>query len=302
MRQEATLGLLGCVLMLAGCVGEGHDRDLPPDSSGGHAGDGDDPGADDTDEEKYDVADGSGGGPGDEEDEECEQDVDIVFVMDVSTSMGGYLSKLADEIVAVDTAIGALGVPGERSYGLVVFVDDTMVLNEGAPYEDVHELQADFREWSSFTQSNEQVGGGNWNGTWPENSLDALCLGASAFEWRPKDDVLRAIIHATDDTFWDGPIVGNGVPVEHGYDETVAILRGQEVRVFTFAAHIGGPNYDEDVTPGWYGPYQGKDSIPDATGGGVFDIDLVLAGEISLSDGIVGAIEENLCEEYPPEG
>jgi hypothetical protein len=54
--------------------------------------------------------------------------------------------------------------------------------------------------------------------------------------------------------------------------------------------------------PGWYGPYQGKDSIPDATGGGVFDIDRVLAGEISLSDGIVGAIEEHLCEDYPPEG
>jgi len=253
-------------------------------------------------EEKYDVADGNGGGPGDEDDADCEEDVDVVFVMDVSTSMGGYLAKLADEIVAVDTAIAALEIPGERRYGLVVFVDDTMILNTGVPYADVNALRDDFREWSAFTQSNEQVGGGNSNDTWPENSLDALHLGASSFDWRPKDDVLRAIIHATDDTFWDGPTVGNGVQIEHGYDETVSTLQEQQVRVFTFAAHIGGPLADQDVTPGWYGPYQGKESIPDATGGGVFDIDLVLAGQVSLSDGIVGAIEESLCEPYPQPG
>jgi hypothetical protein len=288
-------------LVLGACSGDDDGRS----SSGGGGGAGDDgatDGDDGQDGEKLDVAEGTGGGPGDEDDEDCEEDVDIVFVMDVSTSMGGYLSKLADEIVAVDTAIAALGVPGERRYGLVVFVDDTMILNEGAPYADVLQLQADFNTWSAFTQSNEQIGGGNLNTTWPENSLDALYLGASVFQWRPMDETLRAVIHATDDTFWDGPTVGNGVQIEHGYDETVSILQEHEVRVFTFAAHIGGPLSDQDVTPGWYGPYQGKDSIPDATGGGVFDIDLVLAGQISLSEGIVGAIEENLCEEYPPAG
>jgi hypothetical protein len=202
----------------------------------------------------------------------------------------------------VDTAIAALGIPGERRYGLVVFVDDTMILNAGAPHADVHALQDDFRQWSAFTQSNEQVRGGNWNDTWPENSLDALYLGASDFEWRPPGETLRAIIHATDDTFWDGPTVGNGIQIERGYDETVSRLQEQQVRVFTFAAHIGGQYSDQDVTPGWYGPYQGKDSIPDATGGGIFDIDQVLAGQISLSDGIVDAIEENLCEPYPQPG
>jgi hypothetical protein len=58
----------------------------------------------------------------------------------------------------------------------------------------------------------------------------------------------------------------------------------------------------EDVTPGWSAPYMGMDTIPDATDGGVFDLDLVLAGQLSLSAAINGAVEDKMCEPYPPIG
>jgi hypothetical protein len=253
---------------------------------------------------KLDVGFDTDGAEGDVDGiDDCMQDVDIVFVMDVSTSMGPILSTLADEILVVDEAIAALGLANPPHYGLVVFVDDAAILNMGAPYADVATLRADFMQWSAFTSSNQQVNGGNANSTWPENSLDALFLAGAGFQWRPAgDDTLRMIIHTTDDTFWDGPTNGNGLPIAHGYDEVVDTLQQGSIRTFTFSSQIGGSCECEDVTPGWSTPYQGKPTIPEATDGSVFDLDLVLAGQLSLSAAINGAIDETMCEPYTPVG
>src|SRR5690606_15797206 len=59
---------------------------------------------------------------------ECEHDVDIVFVMDVSTTMAGFINMLADEMLAVDAAIQALDLPSPPNYGLAVFVDDALLV------------------------------------------------------------------------------------------------------------------------------------------------------------------------------
>ena len=64
----------------------------------------------------------------------CNQNVDIVFAMDVSTSMGPFLSKLASSIQVVDQAVKGLGLPSQPHYGLVVFVDDALFVNSAAPY------------------------------------------------------------------------------------------------------------------------------------------------------------------------
>ncbi|MCA9711532.1 MAG: VWA domain-containing protein, partial [Myxococcales bacterium] len=239
------------------------------------------------------ITDGGGG---------CDQDVDIVFVMDVSTSMGPFLDQLATEIIFVDEALDAMELPGEPHYGLVVFVDDYALLNTGQPYDSVALLQQDFNMWSAFTASNQQVGGGNLNTTWPENSLDALYVAASGFQWRPAESTLRLVIHTTDDTFWNGPTVGNGVNIQHGYAETVQALQQREIRDFSFAGQIGGMCECEDVTPGWSSPYMGMDPIPEVTGGGVYDIDLVLVGQVSLADALAEAVETTICEPYPPVG
>ena len=241
-----------------------------------------------------DITDGGNGS--------CDQDVDIVFVIDVSTTMGPFLDQLATEIIFVDEALDAMDLPSDPHYGLVVFVDDVALLNTGAPYESVALLQQDFQMWSSFTASNQQVGGGNLNSTWPENSLDGLFLAASGFQWRPAETTLRLILHTTDDTFWDGPTTANGVEVQHGYAETVTALQEREIRDFSFAGQIGGQCTCEDVTPGWSSPYQGMDPIPQATAGGVFDIDLVVAGQVSLADALEDAVTTTMCEPYPPVG
>lgn len=232
----------------------------------------------------------------------CKLNIDIVFVMDVSTSMAAILQKLEEEILAVDAAILALELPTAVHYGLVVFVDDAKIINNGAPYVDVQQLKSDFNDWRTFTQSNSQVSGNGSNFDWPENTLDALFLGSGAFQWRPTEQTLRMIIHTTDDTFGDKGAIQSGVTIMHGYDETVQALQDREVRVFSFADDdkTGGPGDNEDVSMGFFTPYQGKTPIPDATDGGAFNINDVYAGQLSLSAAINSSVAESLCMQYIP--
>lgn len=232
----------------------------------------------------------------------CTEDVDVVFVMDVSTTMGGFLSTLADEIAAVDAALQSYDLPSQPHYGLVVFVDDFALLNAGAPYVDAMALQDDFTFWSGFTATNQQVGGGNSNASFEENSLDALYAAATGFQWRDAASTSRVVIHTTDDTFWDGPTTGNGVPIAHGYAETVDALQDAQVRVFSFADDIGAACNCEDVTPGWSSPYMAQPPIPEATDGQVFDIQAILDGTASLSDAIAQSVEASICDPYDPVG
>jgi hypothetical protein len=274
--------------------GKGGEADAAADGPEGETGQ-DPPRFDLGDDGGIDTQPDSGGG--------CEQDIDIVFVMDVSTSMGPFLATLADEVLVVDQTIADLGLPNPPHYGLVVFVDDTLVVAGGQAYPDIESLRAEFLEWSAFTSSNEQVAGGNPNSTWPENSLDALFGAATEFAWRPAgEQTLRMIIHTTDDTFWDGPTVGNGVAIEHGYEEVVSALQEREIRMFTFAADIGGQCECENVRRGWSKPYMDMPAIPKATDGEAFDLELVRAGQLSLSSAITGVVAENMCDPYPPQG
>jgi hypothetical protein len=177
-------------------------------------------------------------------------------------------------------------------------VDDTMFVNSAKPYADVLTLKTDFQSWASFTSSNQQTAGGSLNTTWPENSLDALYRAAKEFEWRPVDSTLRLVIHTTDDTFWQGPATQNGVQILHNYPDTVSALQSEKVRVFSFASKLGGMSGVDDVSAGWFTPLAGSPSIPDATGGGVFEIDAV-GGSISLSNAIPAAVKDTQCKPYP---
>jgi len=229
----------------------------------------------------------------------CSQDVDIVFAMDVSTSMGAFLGKLAEEIPVVDAKVKEIAPESTPHYGLVVFVDDVAFANAAGPYDGVLELQQEFAKWASFSANESQVSGTAANTTYPENSLDALYDAASKFAWRAPGETLRIVIHTTDDTFWDGPTNQDGVAILHGYDETVDTLQQQQVRVFSFANTMGGAWEKVDVSAGWFGPYLGDPAIPTATGGGVFVLDQVLAGQVSLSASINQSVIDSFCEPYP---
>ncbi len=232
----------------------------------------------------------------------CGQDVDIVFVMDVTGSMGEFIETLVADLHTVDAAVQALELPTEPRYGLVVFADDFAVLNDGQPYADLASLEAEFATWIAFTQQDGQIGGGGeLNESFPENSLDAL-VAATTFAWRPAETTTRVVIHTTDDTFWNGPGVFNGEMVEHGYADTVAALQAESIRVFAFAAEEGGECECEDTSPGWFAPFEGQASIPDGTDGGVFDIVEVLEGALSLGAAIPEAVAGSVCEPYEPAG
>jgi hypothetical protein len=267
----------------------------------GDAGDGDgDPSGDgDGDDVKLDTLPDETADDGPDPDD-CIQDVDIVFVMDVSTTMGPFFDKLEAEIQAVDTALQAFDLPNPPHYGLVVFVDDFTLVNAGVPYTDVATLRADFEERYNFTATNQQTQGGGYNSTWTENSLDPLFAAAGGFQWRPLDTTLRMIIHTTDDTFWNGPTVGNGINILHNYPETVDLLQSKQIRMFAFADYIGGQLENIDVSMGFFTDFQGQPPIPMQTGGAAYNIGEVLAGIISLSDAINQSVEDSYCEEYPP--
>jgi hypothetical protein len=292
----AIIGLAAALLAVAaiGC-----------DSAGGR-GDGSDTDADtDTDTDADTDADGGADTDTDTDtdtgtDSDCYEAIDIVFVLDVSTSMGGMLAALEDDIAEVWAAADELTADAAlpSHFGLVVFVDDYMVVNGGETYADAATLQADFNEWWTFTSSNLQTQSDVPNTDWPENTLDALFAAATEFNWRDPDTTLRVIIHATDDTFLEAPAsFSSGIPAQHDYPTTVTILQEDTIRVASFAAHLGGPAGYDDVEPGFYTDYNSQSAIPAATSGQVFDIDQV-GGTISLADAINGFVAEEFCSDY----
>jgi hypothetical protein len=260
----------------------------------------------------------------------CNQDVDVVFVLDVSGSMIPPLTTLKKEVGLVDIALLAKNLPSPPHYGLVIFVDDVVVMNGGAPYPDVTGLSAAVSAEIGTTNAvpTRQAGpGGPVNLSWPENSLDGLYAAATAFKWRPAATTLRTVIHITDASFWDltavssaagdpGNLEANtgGVTSAHSYDDTIAALRANSIWVNTFTARTGGPpgfplsppshglfrGVSVNVGIGFHENYNRKPSIAASTGGLAWDIDQVFDGVISLATPINQAIAQAHCTEYPP--
>ena len=260
----------------------------------------------------------------------CEDVVDVVFVLDTSSSMGFVLQQLEQQIEQVVTASNMLAA--DAHFGLVVFQDNHAIDMTG-PLGAVHTsgatLQTAFRYYrDNFTAQNRNPGDGitgptTQNPICEENSLDALHAAATAFPWRP--NATRVIILATDDTFLERPDNygdrdGDGLtnktdfpreghyPAAQTLTETVAALKTNRIRVFSFS-RITQPNILErcgtgrrlpwaDITDGWTTPYANQPPIPDQTDGSNFDLDKVKNGQLSLSATINQVVLESYCE--PP--
>ena len=225
------------------------------------------------------------------------QQLDVVFVVDVSTTMTFMLDRIEKQIAQVDAEARAQSL--DPRYGLVVFVDDVQIANGGQPYADIAALQADLATWQAFTAGNRQIGSAELNLDWPENTLDAVHAAATQFAWRPVDTTLRMVVHATDDDFREAPAVQSKQQVQHTYRETSAALRAAEIRMFSFAARIGGQCECLDVRAGLFAKFGGQPSLPDATGGAVFDIDAVARGQLGFAAAVSGAIRSGVCTRYP---
>jgi hypothetical protein len=289
MTKKIATGFACGVLLLGMAACEGDEKRFDPD------GDDDDGAATDGDADGDSDADGDADGDADT-DTECYERIDIVFVLDVSTTMSGYLSTLESEIGLVWTA--ALELDDDPHFGLVVFVDDVLVANGGQTYASTSAIQTDFHDWYVHTSSNQQTQSNASNTDWPENTLDALHAAATEYDWRPQDITLRVIIHATDDTFREYPAsFSSGIPALTTYDEVVSALQQQEIRVASFAAHLGGPMGNADVEPGFFTDYAGQGPIPPSTSGQVYDIDQV-GSTISLADAINTFVLDEFCDPY----
>jgi hypothetical protein len=233
--------------------------------------------------------------------EDCTQDIDVVFVIDVSTSMSFVLQNLSDGIAEVwNYALTFSDSPDyEPRFGLVVFVDDHLFTNSGAPYGSAAELQGAFDSWRAFTSSNSEPGGSpGYNNDCPENAIDGLHAGATGFGWR--DGALHIIIFATDDTFREHPqTLGSGpVVVQHTYAEVLAEVLAREIRVAAFAAHVGVCWDSNNGEPGFFSDYGGQPALPAATGSRAFDIQDVASGTISMTEAIKDIILEEYCSPY----
>jgi len=224
--------------------------------------------------------------------------VDVVFVIDVSTTMGSVIERVGQGIVEVDATLRGLGK--SPSYGLVVFVDDVELAKGGAAFTSIEELQAELVRWRTFTGSNRQIHSEAKNTDWPENSLDALHSAAVGFAWRPAATTARLVVHATDDTFGEAPTVQSGQAVKRSYTETLGVLRANQIRVSSFGATIGGECECLDVRPGILSPYKAMPSIPTSTGGIAYDLDEVAGGRLSLASAVQANLSDALCTDYPP--
>jgi hypothetical protein len=234
----------------------------------------------------------------------CYAPIDLVFVLDVSTSMTGEFSRLRAGIGSIFAAADALTT--DHTFGLVVFVDDALVVHSCASFATAAALQTEFDSWQNFCSSNNNPGGDTGqNLDCPENDLDALYAAATMCTWRM--GATHLIIHVTDDTFRERPQVFShdafqaGVPAEHTYAEVSDALVGAQIRVGSFAQLTPmdcGAGTSTDTAQGFLTPYMGMPSLPDATGGMAWDIAQVRAGTLDMATAINSLIDSSYCRPF----
>ncbi len=233
----------------------------------------------------------------------CTAPIDVVFVIDVSTSMADELGRIRTGIASIWAAARAL--TADTQFSMIVFVDDFLAVNTCAPFDTVEAMQAEFDSWRAFCASNNNPGGSpGSNQDCPENSLDALYRAAEC-PWRT--GATRILIHVTDDTFEERPatlsgLFGGGVAVQRTYDEVVNALMGAEIRVGAFAAPGAGEECgagaSANVGQGFHEAYMGRAAIPMATGGRAWSIRDVRAGTLDMAEAINALIEAEYCTLY----
>src|SRR5690606_33797556 len=115
----------------------------------------------------------------------CTEPMDVVFVIDVSTSMRDEVEGIRVGIDSIWAA--AEGLALDVRLGLGVFVVGVGAVNGCAPFTSIGALQDELMRWQSFTSSNGQPGGSSGgNSDCAENSLDALYPAATTCTWRPE--------------------------------------------------------------------------------------------------------------------
>jgi hypothetical protein len=258
---------------------------------------------------------------------ECKEVIDVVFVLDTSSSMDFVLTKLQQQIADVVTASNM--VAADSHFGLIAFQDNYKLDDTGSMgvvHTTAATLQTAFNTYKTvYTANNRNPGDGptgpkTQNPICEENSLDSLYAAANEFPWR--DNATRIVIVATDDTFLEatdnyGDRDGDGLtnktdypsegnyPAGHTMTDTVAALQSAKVRVFSFSRITQPGLFDRcgtgrrlpwaSITDGWTTPYKTKAPIPMQTDGGNYDLDQVKAGTLNLATTINEVVLDSHC-------
>lgn len=225
----------------------------------------------------------------------CNAPLDVVFVVDVSTSMAEEAERLRTGIDSIWSA--ARDLTTDTQFGLVVFVDDALAVSGCSPFGSVAELQSELMRWRDFCATNRSPSSSTINVDCAENSLDALWTAATSCPWRA--GATRVIVHVTDDTFVERPsTLSGGVTVQRTYAEVASELVARELRIGAFAipgaGEPCGAGSSPDVGRGFHAPYMGMASLPDQTRGRAYDLRAVRSGSLDMA----AAIRELLADEY----
>lgn len=214
--------------------------------------------------------------------------LDVVFVLDVSTSMEGSLDALRDGIGDVWDAATALS-PDPR-FSLIVFVDDALAVNDCAPFASVTELRGAFDTWRTFCSSNESPVSRATNYDFPENSLDALYAAAMRCNFR--EGATRVVVHVTDDTFLERPdVFSEVVPCQSTFSEVARAYVAMQLRLATF-------HDTTDYPAGFSRPWRGEPGLVERTGGASFSLDEVTRGRLDMGEAIRRFVEGEFCTPY----
>ena len=230
----------------------------------------------------------------------CFDPIDVVFVLDVSTSMAAEAGRLREGTTSIFAAADAL--TRDHTFGLVVFVDNALVVNGCSSFTTAESLQAELTRWQSFCASNMNPVGGGENADCAENSLDAIYAAATTCTWRP--GATHILIHVTDDTFQEPPYrysgafgIG-GVPAVWHYSQVVDALVSREIRVGAFAMEVPeecGAGTSDDTARGFFTPFFALPAMPMATGGRVWSIAEVRDGALDMATAINEMVTDEHC-------
>lgn len=224
----------------------------------------------------------------------CGDTIDVVFVLDVSTSMGDDLDRIRQGLVSIWNT--ARGLAADAQFSMVVFVDDVVAVNHCAPFDSVTSMQAAFDTWRDFCSTDTNPKSGRPTLDCPENSLDALYVAATECPWRSPST--RIIVHVTDDTFDERPHSLSGIPVEHTYPEVIDALRTEMIRVGVFATPSGEATWwcsGPTTGIGFFEDYGSLMSIPTQASGRAWNINEVRDGSVNMSDAISELVTDEFC-------
>ncbi len=232
----------------------------------------------------------------------CAEPLDVVLVLDVSSSMAEDVARIREAVPAIWDA--AERVSTSPRFSLVVFVDDALAVNDCEPFASREDLAGQLELWRTFCATNRSPASSLPNYDCVENSLDALGTAITSCPWR--EGASRVIVHLTDDTFAERPAVlsgptGPGILVTATYVEVSDALVRTGIRLGAFAmsgmgASCGGPTISPDVGRGFHTPFGAEASLPERTSGAVWDLRTVRAGELDVAASVTELLARVQCD------